>query len=57
MIPDGDHLDVDYILPNHGRNLSLTSGTFEEGINLFNDLYDFSFEHNHQTYGQLILDH
>ena len=41
MIPDGDHLDVDYILPNHGRNLSLTSGTFEEGINLFNDLYDF----------------
>ena len=55
VIPDGDHLDVDYILPNHGRNLSLTSGTFEEGINLFNDLYDFSFEHNHQTYGQLIF--
>ena len=36
ILPDGDHLDIDYILPNHGRNLSLTSGTFEEGINLFN---------------------
>ncbi len=55
ILPDDDHLDIDYILPNHGRNLSLTSGTFEEGINLFNDLYDFSFEHNHQTYGQLIF--
>ena len=57
VLPDSDRVDLEYILPNHGRNLALTSGTFEEGISLLNALYDFSFEHNHQNYGQLVLDH
>lgn len=55
VLPDSDRVDLEYILPNHGRNLALTSGTFEEGISLLNALYDFSFEHNHQNYGQLVF--
>jgi len=54
-LPDSDRVDLEYILPNHGRNLALTSGTFEEGISLLNELYDFSFEHNHQNYGQMVF--
>ena len=53
ILPDNDRIDIEHTLPNHGRYLSLTSGFFEEGIILLNDLYDFIFENGLQTYSNL----
>ncbi|MBM7635602.1 DEAD/DEAH box helicase [Streptococcus saliviloxodontae] len=51
LIPDSDRFDSDFILPNHGRNLMLPSGFFEEGITLMSRLWQFEFDflHNHYT--------
>lgn len=53
IIPENDRLDLDYILPNHGRHLSLPLGFFEEGVRLLTDLHDFQFEGNRQDYRHL----
>ncbi|EHJ52728.1 DEAD/DEAH box helicase [Streptococcus macacae] len=55
ILPDSDRVNTDYILPNHSRNLSLPSGFFEEGVTLFNQLYEFSFEGHHQVYHHLVF--
>ena len=43
ILPDSNQVDTDFIMPNHSRNLTFTSG-FLEGVTLLNQLYDFSFE-------------
>lgn len=53
VLPDNEKVDTDYILPNHGRYLALTSGLFEEGLSLLNNLYHFSFEYHKQPYSEL----
>ena len=50
ILPDSNQVDTDFIMPNHSRNLTFTSGFFEEGVTLLNQLYDFSFEGEHQDY-------
>lgn len=55
LIPDQAGQDLDYLLPNHGRNLSFPSGFFEEGVSLLNQLYDFTFEGQYQTVNQLFF--
>ena len=50
ILPDSNQVDTDFIMPNHARNLTFTSGFFEEGVTLLNQLYDFSFEGEHQDY-------
>ena len=57
IIPSGNRIDTDYLLPNHGRHLALTSGFFEEGLILLNDLYDFSFENDNQISHHLLCRH
>ena len=53
LIPDNDRLDLDYLLPNRGRHLSLPVGFFEEGVRLFEELYEFTFEGHIQDYHHL----
>ena len=53
LLPDAKQADTDFIFPNHGRHLALSSGFFEEGVRLLNKLYDFSFETENRLYHQL----
>lgn len=41
LIPDEDLNQLEFLLPNRGRNLSLPQGFFEEGLHLMQELYDF----------------
>ena len=55
IVPD-KAADSTYILPNHGRNLVLPSGFFEEGLNLFKNLYAFSFAVGQQQYTDVTVE-
>ncbi|MEX2784233.1 SNF2 helicase associated domain-containing protein [Streptococcus sp. H49] len=54
IIPDKPS-DGTYILPNHGRHLTLPGGFFEEGLSLFKNLYDFSFTVDQQHYADIVF--
>ncbi|MBM7643691.1 DEAD/DEAH box helicase [Streptococcus loxodontisalivarius] len=57
LIPDSERFDSDFVLPNHGRNLMLPSGFFEEGVSLMNRLWQFDFEFMHSHYPSVIFRH
>lgn len=53
LIPENDKHSLETLFPNHGRNLRLPVGLFEEGLHLMNHLYEFLFEDNNKTYKQV----
>ncbi|MBW1571292.1 hypothetical protein H7F43_15320, partial [Streptococcus sp. SPC0] len=54
LIPShSSKIDLEFILPNQGRHLSLTRGFFEEGVTLMNALENFSFESDFHQFNHL----
>lgn len=61
LMPEGDRLGLERLFPSQGRYLNLPAGFFEDGLELLQDLYDFSVElkgihFNHVSFDDLSED-
>lgn len=55
VIPRGDRLDSEHILPNHSRHLALPLGYFEEGLELLQALPESQLTYADKIYKQVTI--
>lgn len=56
LLPEGDRSNQERLFPSQGRYLNLPAGFFEEGVELLQNLYDFSLELKGAHFHQLLFE-